>query len=128
MVELEGEARSLDALKLERLVARLRKGLQTAVRDTQRTLELAIKQEYPAYRWPESADIVGEAMAAVRRCGLEPALRVSGGGSDSNTLNERGLRCLNLAIGMKEIHTVHEHIAVDDLGRTSRIALSLITG
>jgi tripeptide aminopeptidase len=49
-------------------------------------------------------------------------------GSDSNTLNEKGLRCLNMAIGMKQIHTVQEHIAVDDLGRTSRIALSLITG
>ena len=33
-----------------------------------------------------------------------------------------------MAIGMKQIHTVQEHIAVDDLGRTSRIALSLITG
>ena len=128
VVELEGEARSLDNAKLERLVASLRKGIETAARDTKTTLELAIKQEYAAYRWPESADIVGEAMAAVRRSGLEPALRVSGGGSDSNTLNEKGLRCLNLAIGMKEIHTVQEHIAVDDLGRTCRIALSLITG
>ena len=67
-------------------------------------------------------------MAAVRRAGLEPALRVSGGGSDSNTFNEKGLRCLNLAIGMKDIHTVNEYIAVDDLARTCRIALSLITG
>ena len=70
-----------------------------------------------------------EIVAVGRRASsLEPALRVSGGGSDSNTLNEKGLRCLNLAIGMKEIHTVQEHIAVDDLGRTCRIALSLITG
>ena len=67
-------------------------------------------------------------VAASTKAGLVPALRVSGGGSDSNTLNEKGLRCLNLAIGMKEIHTVREHIAVDDLTRTCRIALKLITG
>jgi tripeptide aminopeptidase len=127
-VELEGEARSLDNAKLERLVARMRDGLEAAARETGTTLDLVIKQEYPAYRWPESADVVGEAMAAVRLAGLVPALRVSGGGSDSNTLNEKGLRCLNLAIGMKEIHTVREHIAVDDLTRTCRIALKLITG
>jgi tripeptide aminopeptidase len=127
-VEIEGEARSLDNGKLERLVAQLREGLESAARDTRTTLELAIKQEYAAYRWAEGADIVNEAMAAVRRCGLEPALGVSGGGSDSNTLNEKGLRCLNLAIGMKEIHTVHEHIAVQDLTATCRIAVSLITG
>jgi tripeptide aminopeptidase len=128
MVEIEGEARSLDGTKLERLVSSLRDGFEAAARDTKTTLELAIKQEYAAYRWPATADIVGEATAAVRRCGLEPTLRVSGGGSDSNTLNEKGLRCLNLAIGMKQIHTVQEHIAVDDLGTTARIAVSLITG
>jgi tripeptide aminopeptidase len=128
MVELEGEARSVDPAKLARVVAQLREGIESAARDTNTTLELAIKQEYAAYRWTPEADIVAEAMAAVRRCGLEPALRVSGGGSDSNTLNEKGLRCLNLAIGMKEIHTVQEHIAVNDLGTTCRIALSLITG
>lgn len=126
--ELEGEARSLDNGKLERLAAALREAIETAARDTATRLELTIKQEYAAYRWPESETIVAEAVAAVRRCGLPPSLRVSGGGSDSNTFNEKGLRCLNVAIGMKEIHTVNEHIAVDDLRKTCQIATSLITG
>jgi tripeptide aminopeptidase len=126
--EIEGEARSLDSGKLDRLVASLREAAEGAARETSTTLELAIKQEYAAYRWPESEAIVREAVAAVRRCGLSPALRVSGGGSDSNTFNEMGLRCLNVAIGMKEIHTVNEHIAVDDLRKTCQIATSLITG
>jgi tripeptide aminopeptidase len=126
--ELEGEARSLDTGKLERLVAALREALETAARDTATRLDLTIKQEYAAYRWAESEAIVAEAVAAVRRCGLSPSLRVSGGGSDSNTFNEKGLRCLNVAIGMKEIHTVNEHMAVDDLRKTCQIALSLITG
>jgi tripeptide aminopeptidase len=128
MVELEGEARSLDNGKLERQVAALRDALETAARETATRLDLTITQEYAAYRWAESEDIVVEAIAAVRRCGLSPSLRVSGGGSDSNTFNEKGLRCLNIAIGMKEIHTVHEHIAVDDLRKTAQIAMSLITG
>jgi tripeptide aminopeptidase len=128
MAELEGEARSLDNGKLERVVAALRAALETAARDTSTRLELTIKQEYAAYRWPESEPIVAEAAAAVRRCGLLPTLRVSGGGSDANTFNEKGLRCLNIAIGMKEIHTVHEHIAVDDLRKTCQIATSLMTG
>ena len=106
----------------------MREAAEQAARDTATTLELTLKQEYAAYRWAESAPIVVEAMAAVRRAGLEPSLRVSGGGSDSNTFNEKGLSCLNVAIGMKEIHTVNEYIAVDDLARTSRIAMSFITG
>jgi tripeptide aminopeptidase len=128
LVELEGEARSLDNAKLERVVAGLRAALEAGAREAATTLELTVKREYAAYRWTESAAIVGEAMAAVRRCGLEPSLRVSGGGSDSNTFNEKGLECLNLAIGMKDIHTVNEHLAVDDLRKTCSIAVSLMTG
>jgi tripeptide aminopeptidase len=128
LAELEGEARSLDNGKLEQLVGRLRSAIETAARDGDTQLELAVKQEYAAYRWPETETIVTETAAAIRRCGLTPALRVSGGGSDSNTLNEKGLRCVNLAIGMKDIHTVNEHIAVDDLRKTCQIATSLITG
>jgi len=128
LVELEGEARSLDNGKLERVVAGLRQALEAAARETATRLELTVKQEYAAYRWPESATIVVEAVAAVRRCGLEPSLRVSGGGSDSNTFNEKGLECLNIAIGMKEIHTVDEHIAIEDLSKTCQIATSLMTG
>jgi len=126
--EIEGEARSLDNAKLARVVAALRDAAEQAARDTATTLELTVKQEYAAYHWAEGAPIVVEAMAAVRRAGLTPSLRVSGGGSDSNTFNEKGLQCLNVAIGMKEIHTVNEYIAVDDLARTSRIAASFITG
>jgi len=125
--ELEGEARSLDNAKLERVVSALREAAEAAARDSGTALELTVKQEYAAYRWAESEPIVVEAVAAVRRAGLAPSLRVSGGGSDSNTFNEKGLRCLNVAIGMKDIHTVDEHIAVDDLARTGRIALSFIT-
>lgn len=128
VAELEGEARSLDNDKLDRVIAALREALETAARDTATRLDLTIKQEYAAYRWPDTEAIVAETAAAVRRCGLSPALRVSGGGSDSNTFNEKGLRCLNVAIGMKDIHTVNEHIAVDDLRKTCQIALSLITG
>jgi tripeptide aminopeptidase len=126
--EIEGEARSLDNAKLARVVAGLREAAEEAARDTSTTLDLTVKQEYAAYRWAGNEPIVVEAMAAVRRAGLEPSLRVSGGGSDSNTFNEKGLQCLNVAIGMKEIHTVNEYIAVDDLARTSRIATSFITG
>jgi di/tripeptidase len=35
---------------------------------------------------------------------------------------------VNLAIGMTDIHTVNETITIEDLRRTSQIALSLMTG
>jgi tripeptide aminopeptidase len=126
--ELEGEARSRDGAKAERLVAELRAALEGAARDTGTRLELAIRQEYAAYRWDEGEPIVQEALRAVQATGLSPTLRASGGGSDANTFNEKGIRCVNLAIGMRDMHTVEESIRIEDLVASCRVALALMTG
>mgnify|MGYP003694178181 CR=1 FL=1 len=75
-----------------------------------------------------SEPIVQEAMRAVRAVGLTPALGESGGGSDANTFNEKGIRCVNLGIGMADMHTVNESIRIADLGKTCELALALMTG
>jgi tripeptide aminopeptidase len=91
-------------------------------------VEATIKQEYAAYQVSGDEAIAREATAAVSRAGLEPSLGVSGGGSDANTFNEKGIRCVNLAIGMTDIHTVNESIAVADLQKTAEIAVALMMG
>lgn len=127
-VELEGEARSRDNARLVALIAGLREAIEGGARDTGATVELAIRQEYAAYRLDESAPVVQEAMRAVERVGLTPVLGASGGGSDANTFNEKGLPCVNLGIGMTGMHTVGERIRVEDLARTCDLALALMVG
>jgi len=51
---------------------------------------------------------------------------LSGGAADANVFNEHGLRCLNLANGMQDIHTPDERIAVDDLERMVDVTLALV--
>jgi tripeptide aminopeptidase len=126
--EFEAEARSLDNDKLAALVASLRSAIEDGARTCGATVNAVIKQEYAAYRFTEREPIVQEVRAAIQRAGLTCALGVSGGGSDSNTFNEKGLRCVNLAIGMTDIHTVNESIAVEDLRRSAGLALSLMMG
>jgi tripeptide aminopeptidase len=128
VTELEGEARSRDSAKLAALVARARSAIEEAARETGARVDLAIRQEYAAYRIAPGEPIVQEVSRAIRRAGLEPALAVSGGGSDANTFNEKGIRCVNVATGMRDMHTVHEAIRVADLAKTCEIALALMTG
>jgi tripeptide aminopeptidase len=128
VAEVEGEARSRDNAKLETLVASLREALETGAREVGAEVEATIRQEYAAYRLDASEPIVQEVMAAVARTDLTASLGVSGGGSDANTFNEKGLRCVNLGIGMSDIHTVNEWIRIDDLTATARIAAALMTG
>jgi tripeptide aminopeptidase len=128
VAELEAEARSRSNEKLAALVARMQAGLEEGARETGVRVELTIRQEYAAYRLEPSEAIVQEVSRAVRAVGLEPTLAVSGGGSDANTFNEKGLRCVNVAIGMRDMHTVHEAIHVNDLAKTCEIALALMVG
>ena len=66
------------------------------------------------------------AAEALARCGFEPRYALSGGAADANVFNARGLRCVNLANGMAEIHTPDEHIAVADLEAMVEVTLALI--
>ena len=58
--------------------------------------------------------------------GLEPQLLASGGGSDANVLNARGLPTVNLTAGMTQVHSPDEHISLDDLERLCAVVLRLI--
>ena len=44
----------------------------------------------------------------------------------TNIFNTRGLACLNLSNGMREIHTPEEHIAVSDLDAMVGVTLALL--
>ena len=66
------------------------------------------------------------ACQALRGCGFEPRFARSGGGSDANVFNERGLQCLNLANGMAEIHTPQESVSVADLEAMVDVTLGLV--
>ena len=55
-----------------------------------------------------------------------PKTALSGGAADANSFNERGLRCVNLANGMTDIHTPNERIAVEDLEGMVDVTLALI--
>jgi tripeptide aminopeptidase len=78
------------------------------------------------YRFKRDDLPVQLAATALERAGLEPSFILSGGGADANVFNERGLRCVNLANGMTDIHTPDERIAVADLEEMVEVTLALV--
>ena len=128
LVEIDAEARSRDNRKVGLLIESLRAALDAGASSTGARVETTIKQEYAAYRISEDEAIVRDTTGALARCGLQPSLGVSGGGSDANTFNEKGIRCVNVAIGMSDVHTVKESITVENLRQTCEIALALMIG
>jgi len=64
--------------------------------------------------------------AAIRRAGLEPQRRATGGGSDANMYNTRGLQAINLGCGYRGAHSLKETQSIEGLENLCRVVLGLI--
>jgi tripeptide aminopeptidase len=120
------EARSHDDGKLAEIVQSIQDAVTFAAGVADCETETKVQRGYRAYRFKRDDGAVALAAAALMRCGFEPRYVLSGGAADANVFNERGLRCVNLANGMAEIHTPDEHIAVADLEAMVEVTLALV--
>jgi len=69
-----------------------------------------------------------EAAAAIRSLGLEVVPRKSGGGTDGNFFNAKGIPCVGMPTGMVDEHATSEHIAIDDMVTACRIMVGIVSG
>jgi tripeptide aminopeptidase len=120
------EARSHDERKLTDVVQEMLDAISFAAGLEDCEVEIEMHKSYRGYRFKRDEDVVQIAQAALERSGFTPSYGLSGGAADANVFNDRGLRCVNLANGMQDIHTPDERIAVDDLERMVDVTLALI--
>ncbi len=129
-VTLTGEVRSHDEKKLERQTQAMRTCLEDAAagatleldgRVHETRVESRIRREYDRMDVSHETVIVQRVHEAARNLGFAVDTIAKGGGCDANVLNQRGLQVANLASGMRDIHTVHEWLDVNDLVTAARI-------
>jgi len=125
-VALDAEARSIVREKLDRQLQAMREALESAAADCGATAEFAGEIVYPSYRFADDDKVVRLAKAALANIGAAPRTFVSGGGSDANVFNGKGVPTVNLAVGYKDIHTTKERIMADDLVRAADLVVELI--
>ena len=120
------EVRSHDERKLQDVVQEMLDAIAFAAGLEDCEVETEVRKSYRGYRFKRDDDVVRIAHQALERSGFTPSYGLSGGAADANVFNEHGLRCLNLANGMQDIHTPDERIAVDDLERMVEVTLALV--
>jgi tripeptide aminopeptidase len=127
-VEIRGEARSHDSLKLDAQIDSMRTALENAVSTHKGArLELDVDRTYVAYRLPQSAPIIQRIGCALEAMGeAAPSFRISGGGSDANVFNARGVTAVPISTGMQAVHTTAEFIAVVDMVRCAELVLHVL--
>jgi tripeptide aminopeptidase len=83
-------------------------------------VDVKVTQDYERLNVPADSAIVRLIRGAVEGRGRKLTVRATGVGCDANIFNGRhGLEIANLGCGMRQIHTVHEWIAIQDLVATA---------
>jgi tripeptide aminopeptidase len=103
--------RSLDDDKATKGLGELVDALTWAASTTETDVDTEIEKQFDSYRIPESDPCVVAAANALRDKGIEPRYVPSGGGSDANAFEAKGLRCLNVANGTEANHTPEESVS-----------------
>ncbi len=112
---IEAEARSLNDDKLAKQVNHMVSTFEAAAEKHGAGIEITSNRSYNAYHIADDDSHVVEIKAAFEAMGVDAVTKPTGGGSDANIFNEKGLKTVNLSTGMSKVHTTNEFIAVADL-------------
>jgi tripeptide aminopeptidase len=124
--ELQAEARSLDPAKLRVQVAEMTGAMEDAAKEYGGSVEISVVPCYPAYRIAEDTGPVQRAARAARRIGVPARFKSTGGGSDANIFNNRGIPSVVLSCGYEKVHTTEERIAPEQLALLAEWVVAIV--
>ncbi len=112
---IEAEARSLNDDKLAAQVAHMTSTFEAAAEKHGAEVSINSTRAYDAYRIADNDPLVEGVMEAFKANGITPFTNSTGGGSDANIFNGKGLKTINLSTGMSKVHTTNEFIKISDM-------------
>ncbi len=127
--ELIGETRSFSEEELKKLVSTVERGADTTGADSllgQVKTEVIWESLYDGYMIDEGAASSVIFKRACKINGYKPRFVKSLGGSDANHLNKKGLECIVLGLGMKNIHSNDEYITRQDLINAYKLLYTIV--
>jgi len=122
-----GEIRSRSPSKVNRLLSSIRTMARTTVKKGGGKSRFNSEKEFQGFSFKENDAFLGSVVTAMKDCGFKPVLAKSNGGSDANVFNAAGIRTLNCAIGMQNVHTNREYIRVRNLAGALRFLVRYIS-
>ncbi len=123
---LKGEVRSHNSEKLRILKGEIFNQAELIAKKYSALLNIQENIEYESFSIKEGDSFLGLICEAYRNCGITPQLCITGGGSDANIFNKRGIKAINLSNGMQAVHSSEEFILIEDLLRGTEIVIAAI--
>lgn len=126
ITELDGEVRSFDVKKVEEY---FKLTLDTFMKEADTLggkIEVESFWDFKPYTIKANSPVFEQTVRVLKKVGLEPTPKISLGGSDANSLNEKKIDSVNLGIGAQNPHSNDEFIFIEDLVKSTEIALELV--
>jgi len=114
-LEIDGEARSLEVKELNETIDRIQTAFKLAGEEFGGSVDFIVQESFPGYKLDENIPFVRLLAEKIANRGCSPIFRPSGGGSDANILNSKGLPSLNLGLAFHNPHSKDEYIMLDDV-------------
>ena len=133
-VRITGEARSFDPKFVKTIVKAYKDAFLAAAEQVtddkgkKAKVKFSSRLDYSPFKLDENAPVVGRAVEAAKRAGLEPNVRTSNGGLDANWLVKHGIPVITFGAGQNAIHTVEEWVDLDLYLQGCRMALACAAG
>ena len=134
-LEISAEARSHDPARLRAQTETMSRAFREAVRRFSRPgiqglprFEEQVRLEYPLMNVAEESLSIKLVQKAGASLGRSFNLVRSGGGSDANIFNSRGIETIILGTGMHNPHTSAEIVALDDMAACAELLVQIASG
>ena len=124
--ELQGEVRSLTPSKVQSHMTALSGVMQASSAEYGGSVTIKSETSYYAYQLNEDSEPVRRAAQAAADIGVPVRYKATGGGSDANYFNSRGLPTVVLSCGYEKVHTTAERIPVQQLVLLTEWVLAII--
>ncbi len=127
--ELVGEVRSFSGEELGRLMRAMEEKVFAVEKHSSIPgirIEIVWENLYDGYRVDEHSPISVIFKSACKKTGYKPLFVRSLGGSDANHLNRKGLECIVLGLGMKNIHSNDEYITAESIIDAYRLLYAVV--
>jgi len=125
-VEILAEARSRDNAKLDAQTRHMRECFEKAALHFGGKAHVKTERVYSSFTIREDAPIMDILRKAADDAGIVLLPEETGGGSDTNIFNEKGIESVDLSTGMDKVHTTDECISIDNMVKAAEFAVSII--
>lgn len=132
LVEINGEVRSHDQRKLEKVTKTIVDIFENTIREIREgnedlpRVECLVDNDFPNTDIPEDHRVITLARKAAENIGIGLKVQSTGGGADANIFVGKGIMAGVLGTGMTDVHTLNESIDLRDMVKTARLVLEIL--